>query len=59
MKTLPFRAPFVLLLTMGLLLPALSDARVWTSTEGDKLEAIFESLDGDMITLKLRNGKSV
>ncbi|MEM1443243.1 MAG: DUF1549 domain-containing protein, partial [Verrucomicrobiota bacterium] len=48
-----------LLLTVGLLLPLSSDARVWTSTEGQKLEAIFESLDGDTITLKLRNGKSV
>ncbi len=41
------------------LLPATSEARVWTSTDGKKLEAIFESLEGDTIQLKLRNGQSV
>ena len=41
------------------MIPTVSEARVWTSTDGKKLEAIFESLEGDMIQLKLRNGQSV
>ena len=35
-----------------------SEARVWTSTDGKKLEAIFESYDGETIQLKRRDGKS-
>jgi len=41
------------------LIPQSTDARVWTSTEGEKLEAIFEKLDGDKIQLRLKNGRSV
>lgn len=59
MKILRFHFPLALLLTVGFFLPSVSDARVWTSTDGRKLEAIFESLEGDTITLKLRNGQKV
>lgn len=39
--------------------PVSSSARTWTSTDGKKLEAIFEKLDGEMIQLRLKNGQSV
>ena len=59
MKYPPFFLPVAAVLAIGLMIPTVSEARVWTSTDGKKLEAIFESLEGDMIQLKLRNGQSV
>ena len=59
MKYPPFFLPVAAVLAIGLMNPTVSEARVWTSTDGKKLEAIFESLEGDMIQLKLRNGQSV
>ena len=59
MKKPSFSVPKALLLAVGLSVPTASDARVWTSTDGKKLEAIFEALEGDTIQLKLRNGQSV
>lgn len=32
-------------------------AREWTSTDGRKLQAVFQGIDGDMINLKLANGQ--
>ncbi len=59
MKFLPPCLPVAALLAAVFLVPNSSEARVWTSTDGKKLEAIFERLEGDTIQLKLRNGQSV
>ncbi|MEM9282657.1 MAG: DUF1549 domain-containing protein [Verrucomicrobiota bacterium] len=59
MKNPLFFLPVICLLAIQLVIPGSSEARIWTSTEGEKLEAVFEALDGEMIQLRLRNGKSV
>ncbi len=59
MKSPPSCFPVAALLLAAFLIPTLSEARVWTSTDGKKLEAVFESLEGETIQLKLRNGQSV
>lgn len=50
---------FVLPVAAFLLFSSHLDARTWTSTDGKKLDAIFESFDGETIQMKLKNGRSV
>lgn len=47
----------VVLLSLALLSPL--QARVWTSTDGKKLDAVFVALDGDKVELRRKNGKTV
>ncbi|NOY00742.1 MAG: DUF1549 domain-containing protein [Verrucomicrobia bacterium] len=51
------RLGLMLVLTTCLLSPL--HARVWTSTDGKKLNAAFVALDGDKVELRMNNGKTV
>ena len=55
MKDPPLFLPVVAVLAIGLMIPMVSEARVIDERfDGKKLEASFESLEGDMIRMKLR-----
>lgn len=55
MKTLRYRLPVFALI--ALLLPAIADARTWTSTQGQELEAEFVSTDGTSVVLRRTTDK--
>lgn len=52
-------APLGLVLVVTFCLLSSIQARVWTSTDGKKLNATFVALDGDTVELRLGNGNTV
>lgn len=57
-RKLPFLLGF-LAIVIGLSSPLDSQARTWTSTEGQSLQAIFLGIEGDNYKFKLQNGSEV
>jgi len=50
---------FGLMLVLTTCLLTSLQARVWTSTDGKKLDAAFVALDGDKVELRMNNGQTV